>query len=104
MNREVKAKWLEALRSGKYAQGYESLRQGNKFCCLGVLCEISGLPYWGLVGVLPDPVMSYAGLKKFDPEVGAYSPTGEYSALSLSSINDAGATFAEIADLIEEQL
>ena len=36
-----KNKWLAALRSGEYNQGYDQLRNlDNKFCCLGVLCDI----------------------------------------------------------------
>lgn len=37
-------KWLEALESGEYQQGTEILcritDQGNKYCCLGVACEL----------------------------------------------------------------
>lgn len=40
MNQEIKAKWVEALRSGRYKQGRGVLRQGNEFCCLGVLADI----------------------------------------------------------------
>ena len=42
MTPELKAKWLGALRSGKYEQGHHRLHEGNKFCCLGVLCDIAG--------------------------------------------------------------
>lgn len=41
MNKEVRAKWISALRSGKYEQGYHYLNAYDKFCCLGVLCEIA---------------------------------------------------------------
>lgn len=36
---EVKDKWLENLKSGKYIQGYTFLhnRYDNTFCCIGVL-------------------------------------------------------------------
>lgn len=44
MNPEWKKKWVEALRSGKYKQGKEALCFGDKYCCLGVLCEIAGAP------------------------------------------------------------
>ena len=48
---EIKSKWIEALKSGKYIQGYISLKliKDNKInpdrpicthCCLGVLGEI----------------------------------------------------------------
>jgi hypothetical protein len=41
MNKEIKEKWINALRSGKYEQGKSQLRSlSNKFCCLGVLCDL----------------------------------------------------------------
>src|SRR4051812_25076359 len=50
MNPEMKTKWLEALRSGKYKQASSRLRRKNEFggsyCCLGVLCDISGAGTW----------------------------------------------------------
>lgn len=37
----LKTKWLEALRSGKYKQGTLALKTvGERFCCLGVLADI----------------------------------------------------------------
>lgn len=44
----VKQKFIEALRSGKFTQGHNSLVKisingDKKYCCLGVLCEISGM-------------------------------------------------------------
>lgn len=50
MNPEVKTRWLEALRSGKFKQGLKSLFSPasstdvgeGSYCCLGVLCEIEG--------------------------------------------------------------
>lgn len=46
MNPEIKERWLEALRSGKYKQGQKLLRardvDGNEYhCCLGVLCDLA---------------------------------------------------------------
>lgn len=59
MKRELKEKWMAALRSGEYQQGRNALRvpiyacddEGNatddvggyEYCCLGVLHEIAGL-------------------------------------------------------------
>jgi hypothetical protein len=44
---ELKQRWLDALRSGKYKQGKGALRTGkDHFCCLGVLCDISGAGEW----------------------------------------------------------
>jgi len=51
MNKEVKAKWLKALkakRNGKkvYRKAKGSLRHRGGYCCLGVLCNISKLGKW----------------------------------------------------------
>ena len=40
MNQQIKQRWIEALKSGEYQQGYEALRYNNKFCCLGVLTDL----------------------------------------------------------------
>ena len=40
MDPVLKKKWVAALRSGKYKQGKEVLRDGDRYCCLGVLCEV----------------------------------------------------------------
>lgn len=41
MTKELKQRWLDALRSGKYMQGQRFLRQHDKYCCMGVLCDIA---------------------------------------------------------------
>lgn len=118
MNPEVKAKWLEALRSGKYKQGTGMLRTlVDSFCCLGVLCKVHEKEAAGTwvsenngyaysdgrkadKGVLIDSVMDWAGLRGCAPIV-EYAP-GEFGTLSY--LNDFGMKFEEIADLIEKQL
>lgn len=43
---EIKAEWIAALRSGKYEQGRYTLRTpDNKFCCLGVYCDMKEIPF-----------------------------------------------------------
>lgn len=49
MDKELKAKWVDALRSGKYAQAEGVLRSADVtpgFCCLGVLLEVSQRGHW----------------------------------------------------------
>lgn len=47
MNSGLKAKWIEALRSGEYKQGYGALRDDDDtFCCLGVLCDVIDPDLW----------------------------------------------------------
>jgi hypothetical protein len=46
MNKEIADLWADALESGKYEQTREMLRHGGGYCCLGVLCDISGQGAW----------------------------------------------------------
>lgn len=43
---EFKAKWLAALRSGKYQQTRFWLHRPNGFCCLGVACDLADSEQW----------------------------------------------------------
>ncbi len=40
MKYEIAEQWAAALRSDEYKQGYGQLRNNDKFCCLGVLCNL----------------------------------------------------------------
>ena len=40
MRKDLKKKWIEALRSGRFKQGKNALKTNDKHCCLGVLCEV----------------------------------------------------------------
>ena len=115
---EVRKKWVEALRSGEYKQGRGALNKDNKFCCLGVLCDLAvkeGVippptkgtisPYYlygtgdhKVSGVLPQEVMDW---------VGARSGAGEFwepRYRTLAGINDSDdSTFEEIASIIESE-
>lgn len=111
MNQEIKKKWVDALRSGEYQKGVGNLNWGGAFCCLGVLCDIHSKEtgtkwedsgkYIDSHSYLPDQVMGWAELPRsqFGADVMRQSVR-----LSLVSLNDAGVTFREIADLIEAQL
>lgn len=107
MNSDIKAKWLTALRSGEYIQGYGKLKRGKgklaTYCCLGVLCDIIDPTKW--IGYDSGEAW-YEG-----------SPTGLSSVMMerigmdsshqgpLQSMNDAlGLSFAAIADHIEKNL
>jgi hypothetical protein len=49
---ENQQKWLDALRSGKYKQGFHYLRDLNDcYCPYGVLVDISNLGKWELNGL-----------------------------------------------------
>jgi hypothetical protein len=120
VKKEVKDKWLTALRSGEYKQGPGALRRGDEFCCLGVLCDLAVKE--GVVTV-QDSTPSYTGPTQYAYGVNddaAYLPRevrdwadlprnphitedgGE--RLSLAYFNDVGQSFDAIAALIEEHL
>lgn len=106
-NRENLTKLSNALRSGEYRQGMGMLRtKDNEFCCLGVACDLyakeNGLDWqeiadgsWkfnGYRNYLPSEVASWLGIDRW----------GDFNQeTALSSMNDAGATFEEIADIID---
>lgn len=47
MTKELRDKWVAALRSGRYKQGKYRLRdREGGFCPLGVLLDVSGLGEW----------------------------------------------------------
>lgn len=125
---EVKEEWLKRLRSGQYKQGTASLRtETDEFCCLGVLCDIYAerVPnsfQWTLdedakayhfgkfFGFPPDAVTKWAAdaLTQHLPVKGRSVKLTEIgygnSEISLIAMNDYGATFEEIANIIEEEL
>jgi hypothetical protein len=106
MNPRVKAKWIAALRSGDYKQGRGQLRTTrNKFCCLGVLCNIHAQEhpeiaekqrapdrYMCHVGTLPNCVFEWASI------------TIDYETRLIDMNDTNGITFKQIAAWIEKNL
>lgn len=99
----------------KYKQGHDVLRNiKDEYCCLGVLCDISGQDKW--VGntyqsysygynyettTLPLFVSEWAGLgNQSDPFLGEH----RCSAHNDGDFDYPAKNFNEIADLIEEYL
>jgi hypothetical protein len=113
MDAELKARWLQALRSGEYVQDSGSLRTSNGYCCLGVLCEVAGLGHLDEKGNLNNEVVEFGLLPKSVALVSDIhpSPTIVYDGktIDLWRLNDGHCTvdrahsFIEIADLIEQQ-
>ncbi len=114
MIKERAMELVAALRSGKYTQGVDLLRtKDNRFCCLGVACDIANPLGWteGAVNMrhedtyttgLSPVAQEYFGFHSDMgmPRMGAVSIDGtNYGALSTA--NDAGVPFSDIADYIE---
>mgnify|MGYP001601051672 CR=1 FL=1 len=108
MNLEIAKLWIEALRSGEYAQGFGRLRdKDNKFCCLGVLCnlhaqahpeiassQLDPLKYLGRERNLPYTVQKWVGFKSLHG--------GNPKGTSIVELNDKQRkSFRDIADWIE---
>ena len=129
MNPEVKQKWIDALRSGKYEQGSEKLRSQQGYCCLGVLCDLYSkeqnvdwdfrgdndyfqpTDYWYFEDqseFLPDSVKEWAGLPVGNPSV-RVDVTEEddendwFYKDEIANLNDSGYTFNELSNVIEQQ-
>lgn len=101
MNKEIKEEWVKALRSGEYSQCKNYLKAGDYYCCLGVLCELQG--FNGLVNkVLTGVEADSVGLAGNSGELPRLVKYKENYYWTLAQLNDAGMSFEEIADVIEE--
>lgn len=110
MQKDIKVKWVKALRSGRYKQCSETLRDtydGKKYCCLGVLCNVIDYRGWGKqdlddsVYVYKESVGESVLPRKLREEVGIT----EVQQNKLVKMNDDdGKNFKEIANWIEKNL
>lgn len=106
----LQKKWLEALESGEYDQSRGRLvrhtEKGDRFCCLGVACDLAGLKvddqYRFLSGqksyitTLPRKVWRKLHLTS---EIG----TPKDWRLALAVLNDHGVKFATIAKILRSE-
>jgi hypothetical protein len=111
MDAELKAKWIEALRSGKYSQAGGSLVTGlpgelQEFCCLGVLCDTQGTQWTGEndMGLLDGAQVRDVGRSYLSPTILKRFGLEEEEQITLAEMNDNGRDFDEIADYIEKNL
>lgn len=131
MKKEIKEKWVAALRSGEYKQGKDYLKtDDNCFCCLGVLTDlyIKDHPEYNWEqnenswdkeflfcsggdnyedGVLSTCVMNWAELESNNPKVNGFQIDSQSNLNNtpISELNDNYLhDFDMLADIIEEQL
>ena len=120
---EFYTQWIAALRSHEYNQGVSRLRMLDRFCCLGVACDIlvkNGKGHWtdnyyhtgkaayfaegetwASTAVLPESVADWLGMSD-DGQFERLSSHGAYpTSDALTDLNDDGLTFPQIADVIE---
>ncbi len=119
MNKEIKEKWITALKSDEYKQTINCLRDEHGFCCLGVLTDLYikekklnweekqstifdpiRFKFNDETAILAEEVIEWAGVKDSNP----YINESDQTSVSLAEYNDHGKPFVEIADLIEKHL
>lgn len=104
MKQDIAELWARELP--KYKQGKHRMRNGDRFCCLGVLCNLHAQThpkfaktqtnpdmYDGAFECLPEVVMQWVGMRSAD---GKYAE----SCGSLAWDNDSGVNFDTIAEII----
>ena len=125
MNEQIKQNWIEALLSGEYEQGHDMLRNGDTYCCLGVLCDLYIKSHddlrWNEYGEivknddtfvcnisLPKKVIEWANLERYGNSA-VLDRDNEGYLILLPMLNDGAngfesCSFQEIAAVIEEKL
>lgn len=90
MDKKLAARWVKALRSGRYRQCRIMAQNSDGHnCCLGVLgriLRVKGLVYNSCNCPLPSTIVS------------------ESIQIHFASMNDNGKSFKQIADAIETEL
>jgi hypothetical protein len=111
MDEKIKEEWIKRLRSGNYEQGIGFLNKDDKYCCLGVLCEIAveegilekikydnAFSYDGYMGNLPVKVDKWC---RFSQNKKFYVGDDSYEIIDLNDTKKL--SFLEIADVLEKQ-
>lgn len=109
--KNVIRKWIKALRSKKYKQGYGTLRRDGKFCCLGVLCDLHAQEtggewrddwYHGSLTQLPSIVDKWAGFDSLNKKV--LKRHNNLPDELIGYNDDDGWSFKKIANFLEREL
>jgi hypothetical protein len=126
MPAEIKEKWLSALRSGEYQQGFGSLCDGRGgYCCLGVLemvvsgrVEDDALAFEPKFASFPSVEWLQEHNILFQRQSGDLANgtlrapmlflreerTGYEGMFNAAHVNDAGASFEQMADFLEASI
>lgn len=92
----VRDLWTLALRGGAYRQGKYRLREGDEYCCLGVLCDLVDPHGWSANFHEHRERVSHP-----NADVCKAAGLTERMMVYLAGLNDVvGCSFQEIADVI----
>ncbi len=125
MNKDVIRKWIKALRGGGYKQCFGKLHIDDRFCVLGVLCDIHSKEegeewkrdkfysdirksdiyrYRANLDILPRVVEHWANVDMGGALLNqAVDQDGTDFVQSLTGLNDLGIGFEALADIIEKR-
>lgn len=117
LNPEVKAGWLEDLRSGTFVQCKSDLKKRDDdglltHCCLGVLYErfdgVTQEPKPSGQFIFKEPAAAPGGFTHHESMPGAkvrqWAGLPYKVASVLAEANDGGASFADIAEFIDKEM
>lgn len=110
-----KEQWIQALQSGEYPQGEGALRTQDRYCCLGVLCDIyQKETHDGRWVANDDPAPVVATDYYFQTPTGSNSKLPPVEVMDwlgmgmdsgmatfLASGNDLGVKFATLASILD---
>lgn len=115
MDPVIKAKWVKALRSGRYKQGVGALYDpdSGRYCCLGVLCRVArakeqdGVFEWKDPRLcnelnLPSDLKRKLGITS--AEEGKLVKMNDGDPDKRWSLGEPFKSFPEIADYVEQRL
>lgn len=94
----LRQQWIEALESGKYPQGRFFLKNRGQYCCLGVLCEVAGIPKE------ERPDGTYYNGSRISITLGWMKAVnlGEGDLYTIAQLNDMGKDFKYIAQWLRD--
>lgn len=109
VNKKLMRKWIDMLRSRRYKQGQGCLRQKgptsrsvDRYCCLGVACDMIDPKKWEFSETISRNQYYYDEDNELaSMEVRSKLGITENEQVELSTMNDGGKKFYEIADYLE---
>lgn len=100
LTKQLKTKWIRALKSGKYKQTTGALKNHEGFCCLGVLCDLINPKGWRGD---KDYEFNFNGSRTgFMPVRMGILP--KKIQKQLADLNDNGESFEDIAEYIKKNI
>jgi hypothetical protein len=105
---QAQTDWIKALRSGEYAQTRNALKDDKGYCCLGVLCDLTGGEWTRVLrratynNEIFDEALESVGLSGDADQEGINIIVNGKNSCLVDLNDNAQLTFNKIADLLEK--